>query len=498
MATKSHNYKRPRKTNHASLAAGAGAVAGIALIISLCGSPYALADAADTAVAPSTTARSSGGDLEEITVTATRRVESQSKVPVAVTAFDSASLAARGITTETDLQQSVPGLTVKTTASQNQINYTIRGQTLDAFSGSSPGVLPYFNDVVVSSQTATAFYDLASVQVLKGPQGTLFGRNATGGAVLYTSAEASDTFGGYFTIKNGNYDLREYQGAVNLPIVPGKVDLRLAADFTNETGYVTNLTNGSTLGDVSAKSGRATLKITPTDKLTITTVIQYGWYGGTELTGGLYSYYPVGSTNNGHVLADTAALLYTPGGPFWSPALAALVPGGIAQELAQQQAEGPYKTSLPYTPLHRSEDGYAENTTTYDLDSDLTIKNIASVQHHGTRSDGALSGARLGVLDLAAYPTTVGVQYDIDQWSEEFQLQGHALKESLKYIVGLYAAAEVDVTDIPTVVGISLPQPLQYFHHNWTDRDHTQAVYAQGTYDLSWITSGLSFTLGAR
>ena len=96
-------------------------------------------------------------------------------------------------------------------------------------------MLPYFNDVVVSSQTATAFYDLANVQVLKGPQGTLFGRNATGGAVLYTSAEASDTFGGYFTIKNGNYDLREYQGAINLPIVPGKVDLRLAADFTNET-----------------------------------------------------------------------------------------------------------------------------------------------------------------------------------------------------------------------------------------------------------------------
>jgi iron complex outermembrane recepter protein len=496
MATRSQNYTRPRETDYAFPAAGAGA--GIALIVSLFVSPFALADAADTTVAPSTAARSSSGDLEEITVTATRRAESQSKVPVAVTAFDSESLAVRGITTETDLQQSVPGLTVKTTASQNQINYTIRGQTLDAFSGSSPGVLPYFNDVVVSSQTATAFYDLASVQVLKGPQGTLFGRNATGGAVLYTSAEASDKFGGYFTIKNGNYDLREYQGAVNLPIVPGKVDLRLAADFTNEAGYVTNLTDGSTLGDTAAKSGRATLKITLTDKLTTTTVIQYGWYGGTELPGGLYSYYPVGSTNNGHVLADTAALLYTPGGPFWSPALAALVPGGIAQELAQQQAEGPYKTSLPYTPLHRSEDSYAENTTTYDVDSDLTIKNIASVQHHGTRSDGALSGARLGVLDLAAYPTTVGVRYDIDQWSEELQLQGHALQESLKYIVGLYAAAEVDVTDIPTVVGISLPQPLQYFHHNWTDRDHTQAVYAQGTYDLSWITSGLSFTLGAR
>jgi iron complex outermembrane recepter protein len=456
------------------------------------------AEATDTSASSSSDAARTRNDLEEITVTATRRSEFESKVPVAVKAFDSQSLIERSITTETDLQQSVPGLTVKTTASQNQLNYTIRGQTLDAFSGSSPGVLPYFNEVVVSSQTATAFYDLASVQVLKGPQGTLFGRNATGGAVLYTSADATDTFGGYFTIRNGNYDLREYQGAINIPVIPGKVDLRVAADFTKQTGYVKDITNGTTLGDTDAKSGRVTLKITPNAQLTTTTVFQYGWYGGTELTGGLYSYYPLGATNNGYALATTAAILYTPGGPFWSPALAALVPGGIAQELAQQQADGPYKQSLPYTPLHRSEDSYAENTTTFDVTSDLTIKNIASVQHHGTRSDGALSGARLGVLDLATYPSTVGVTYKINQWSEELQLQGRALQERLKYIVGFYAAAEVDVTDIPTVVGISLPAPLAYFHHNWTSRDHTQAVYAQGTYDLAWITSGLSFTLGGR
>src|ERR1700733_13076571 len=167
MATKAQNHQWPRKTNHAFRAAGAGA--GIALIVSLLAPPVT---PADTAVASSPAARPSSCDLEDIAVTATRRAESQSKVPVAVTAFDSESLAERGITTETDLQHSVPGLAVKTTASQNQINYTIRGQTLDAFSGSSPGVLPYFNDVAVSSQTATTFYDLASVQVLKGPQGT--------------------------------------------------------------------------------------------------------------------------------------------------------------------------------------------------------------------------------------------------------------------------------------------------------------------------------------
>ena len=491
--------KTPNRGNTASSRAVATAAlcasTGFALVGLIAGRD-AHAEAAGDA-APGVSDRSNA-DLEEITVTATRRSESQSKVPLAIKAFDGQALVERGITTETDLQQSVPGLTVKTTASQNQINYTIRGQTLDAFSGSSPGVLPYLNDVAVSSQTATTFYDLASIQVLKGPQGTLFGRNATGGAVLSTTVEPGDKFGGYFTIKNGNYNLREYQGAVDIPVVPGIVDLRIAADFRKETGYVKNIVDHTTLGDTDAKSGRITLKITPNEQLTSTTVFQYGYYGGTELNGGLYSYYPNGATNNGYALNTTAALLYTPGGPFWSPALAALVPGGIAQELADQQASGPYKESLPYTPQHRSEDVYAENTTSYDVLPGLTLKNIASVQHHIVRSDAALSGARLGVLDLANYPSTVGVHYNIDQWSEEFQVQGHVLSDSLKYLVGFYAASEVDEVDIPTVVGYNLPAPLVFFHHNWNSHDHTQAIFAQGTYDLSAFVSGLSVTAGAR
>jgi iron complex outermembrane receptor protein len=491
--------KTPIRGNTASSRAVATAAfcasTGIALAGLMAGRDAHAEAAAD---APPGVSDRSSADLEEITVTATRRSESQSKVPLSIKAFDGQALVERGITTETDLQQSVPGLTVKTTASQNQINFTIRGQTLDAFSGSSPGVLPYLNDVAISSQTATTFYDLASIQVLKGPQGTLFGRNATGGAVLSTTVEPQDKFGGYFTIKNGNYDLREYQGAVDIPVVPGIVDLRIAADFKKETGYVKNIVDHTTLGDTDAKSGRITLKITPNEQLTSTTVFQYGYYGGTELNGGLYSYYPNGATNNGYALNTTAALLYTPGGPFWSPALAALVPGGIAQELAEQQASGPYKESLPYTPQHRSEDVYAENTTSYDVLPSLTLKNIASVQHHVVRSDSALSGARLGVLDLANYPSTVGVHYNIDQWSEEFQVQGHVLNDTLKYLVGFYAASEVDDVDIPTVVGYNLPTPLNFFHHNWNSHDHTQAIFAQGTYDLSAFVSGLSVTAGAR
>ena len=101
--------------------------------------------------------------------------------PVAISAVSADSLARQAIVTESDLQNSVPGLSVKASQGSNQLNYSLRGQTVDAFTSSRPSVLPYVNEVQVGGSGSTAFYDLQSVQVLKGPQGTLFGRNSTGG-----------------------------------------------------------------------------------------------------------------------------------------------------------------------------------------------------------------------------------------------------------------------------------------------------------------------------
>ena len=323
--------------------------------------------------------------------------------------------------------------------------------------------------------------------MLKGPQGTLFGRNATGGAVLYNTQQPGDTYSGYLTARVGNYGLNEYQGAVDVPILPGKIDLRVAGDIAEGNGYVKNLTSGGTLGDTDSKSGRVTLKLHPTEKFTSTTVLQYGSYGGTELIGELYSYNKVGATNGGYVLNDTAASLYP--GPF-----------GIARELAQQKAQGPYNEALQYEPTHYSRNLYLANTSTYEVTPDITLKNIVSYSNSTTRTDQPLSGAPLGVLDLLDYPfSTDGIHYQIDQWSEEFQLQGKAFNEQLNYILGVYAASDTDHSDIPTVVGIGLPGgPLEYFHHDSTDVDRTQAIYAQGTYNLAQLLPGLSFTAGGR
>ena len=201
--------------------------------------------------------------LEEITVTAQRREEASSKVPLSVTAFGTEQLAERSITTERDLQSSVPGLVVRTNSSESQLTYSIRGQSVDPFSGVSPAVLVYTNDVEANTGAPGSFYDLSSVQVLKGPQGTLFGRNTTGGAILYTTTMPGKTLGGYFTQRVGNLGMLESLGAIDLPFSDA-VRLRLAGDYYSRDGYQKNIYTGQELGGSKRRSVRATLVIGPT------------------------------------------------------------------------------------------------------------------------------------------------------------------------------------------------------------------------------------------
>jgi len=142
-------------------------------VLMLATMPVAAAEPADAQAEPEA--------LSEVTVTAQRREEKLSKVPVSVVAFAAETVVSRNIVSEQDVGTLVPGLQVKNGQNSNQLSFSMRGQTLDPFSGTSPAVLTYLNEAPYNpGNTATAFFDLGSIQVLKGPQGTLFGRNATG------------------------------------------------------------------------------------------------------------------------------------------------------------------------------------------------------------------------------------------------------------------------------------------------------------------------------
>src|ERR1700733_12641477 len=203
------------------------------------------ADAAGDASGASTNANAEaesatgGGVLEEVVVTARRVTENIEKVPVAVEAISSQVLAEQNITTEQDLEAAVPGLTVRTATSPSQKNFAIRGQAVDAFSYTSPTVLAYLDEFQVGGTVADTFYDLQSVQVLKGPQGTLFGRNSTGGAVLYPLTTPGNVLEGYINGTVGNYDEKKAEAAITLPLADW-ASFRLAGEIENRDGYEQN------------------------------------------------------------------------------------------------------------------------------------------------------------------------------------------------------------------------------------------------------------------
>lgn len=131
-----------------------------------------------------------------------------------MSAFNAETLEIRVVTSEQDLAALVPGLIVKSGQNTNQISFTLRGQTLNPFSGSSPANLTYINEAqFTAGNSATAFFDFSSLQVLKGPQGTLFGRNATGGAVLYETTKPGNDFGGFVTVRCGSRKLFQVRSA---------------------------------------------------------------------------------------------------------------------------------------------------------------------------------------------------------------------------------------------------------------------------------------------
>ncbi|MGE4430374.1 MAG: TonB-dependent receptor [Sphingobium sp.] len=452
-------------------------------------------------------------DMADIVVTAQRREEALSKVPLSVAALSADTLQTRVVTKEQDLASLVPGLIVKSGQNQNQISFTMRGQTLDPFSGASPAVLTYLNEVpFTGGSSASAFFDFSSVQVLKGPQGTLFGRNATGGAVLYASTKPGEDFGGYATIRAGERDLIQLQGAIDIPVVPDKILVRIAGDYQEQDGYVRNRLTGNTLGDVDTKSGRITLVVRPTDTIENTTVFQYSKFGGTEGNGQIYSYYPVGSTSTSsqtgitYDLTSTLDALYGqgffPGVGDGAPGPGTF-PGAVAGYLAWQK-DHPYETYLSYDLPHKAHSYFMSNTTTLELNDNLSLKNIFGFQKTFARTSGILSGSPFASLDL--YNTTGafagppgGQVFRNKSISEEIQLQGTSADGKLEFIVGGFYNYATKEEGIPVIVGAELATPAGQVLYHTRGTSRSRAVYAQASYDLSEaIADGLKFTAGAR
>lgn len=202
----------------------------------------ALASVSTTALAQDQDTASSDDNV--IIVTAQKKSQNIQNVPIAISAFDSGTLESKVVDDVVDLSFSVPNLTV------DIFGASLRGVGDLAISATSESGLGYHvNGVYLgSAATEAEYYDLERIEVLRGPQGTLYGRNTTAGVLNVITQKATDEFEGYVTAGYGNFNSVKLRGAINLPITDG-LSTRVAGFFLDRDGYATNIFTGNDVDD---------------------------------------------------------------------------------------------------------------------------------------------------------------------------------------------------------------------------------------------------------
>lgn len=207
-------------------------------------------------------------ELEEIIVTAQKREQNLQDVGISVTAFSGEMIRELGFTNTTDIVSMTPGLTYTIpNAESSQINFFLRGVGLNDFADANENpVAVYLDDVYRPAMGGLSFqlYDMERVEVLRGPQGSLFGRNTTGGLVHYITRRPTDEFDGYFSVTGASNSQFKFEGAVGGPLGES-VSGRLSVATNIHDGYTQNRGTGPDYNETDAQAARGQLLFTPND-----------------------------------------------------------------------------------------------------------------------------------------------------------------------------------------------------------------------------------------
>ena len=425
--------------------------------------------------------------LEEITVTARRSAEKIQSTPVSITAFTAKTLRQKGIRRTADLMFSTPGVYLSGSGGRENSVFQIRGQSKALSGTNSPAVASYFADVpqpVFGS--GIDIYDMANVQVLKGPQGTLFGRNTTGGAVLFYPTLPTYKPNGYLQIGYGNYNERTAEGALTLPIVPDRVALRVSGQYEQHDGYTKNVGLGGNLDDLDVKAFRASLLLDPTPWLkNVTTLDVYtNYYNG-----------------DGVQLLDLDS----------NPSLIDLfgVRTSLEQYLTLQNQRGPFVTDSDVLPAHDATRRIGvTNRTDVQLPYGMSLTNIFGYRRtylaYNINTDGTpapfstLFGAPISLLNAGAIN-------HVEQFTDEVQLRGKALNDRLDWLAGIFYLSSDPYGVTGTGLGLGQvqldtshpPSPIAAFSYN-NNYETSRAAFFNLNYDLGNVLDGLRFDFGGR
>lgn len=386
--------------------------------------------------------------LEEVTVTARRRAESLQSVPVAVTAFTSESLSKLGATDLTFLAESTPNTTLKVSRGTNStITAFIRGVgQQDPVAGFEAGVGIYLDDVYLNRPQGAVLeiYDVERIEVLRGPQGTLYGRNTVGGAVKYVTRRLGDEPEFRVRASGGTYGQADILASASVPVTEGFVLGGSVAYFSRD-GFGKNLNNGKEHYNKDIFAGRLTAEFTPSDNLFIRITGDYSKDTSNEKSGYRLT---VSSPANGSApildnVFDTRAGIKGP------------------QEVIQKGVSA---------------------TVEWNVNEAVTLKSITAYREDMTESP----------IDFDSLPNNsfdVPVVYRNDQTSQEFQVLYDG--EALHGILGFYYMDANAFDEFDVVLG-----NLGVTSYTFGDvNTKTWSLFGEVNYDM---TETVTLTVGGR
>jgi iron complex outermembrane receptor protein len=399
--------------------------------------------------------------LEEVIVTATRRETSLQETAVAVAAYNTEMLEQRNTDDLQDVARFTPGLTILGQSGRGGGaggSVAIRGMGTDG-QESQPSTGIYIDEVYYPSGygNVLGLLDAGSVEVLRGPQGTLFGRNTIAGAIQYRSAAPTDDFSGFVTATAGNFDRTGLEGAVNIP-VSDSFKMRLSGMHNEIEGYVDNLTDGDTEGDSETTALRIRADWDINERLSLKLKgesVEYEQEGRNNIIGAInpFSQFPFLAAFPQCLVAPQVC----PPGQLPGPApaeVAGIVPPAVDTTSFNQDLVLPFNSPDDYAIVGINDPDtfdfefkIAQATLEFDLTDDISLKSISAYLEAETEYLQDFDQTLLPILETQTFG-------DLYAFSQELQISGTALDGAISFVGGLYYYDAKDEGNASQLVGI--------------------------------------------
>ena len=427
--------------------------------------------------------------IKDIVVTAQRRNESVQDVPIAISAFSSDQLEAQGVTNTFQLGQYIPNLFALNNTGLGSANgYYLRGLgNTESIATFDPPVGTYVDDIYLSRQNANnlSLLDVERVEVLRGPQGTLFGRNTTGGAISVIMREPGKEVGGYAEAGYGRYNRLLLRGSIDLPLSSG-FGVKVSAFRQTDDGYVKNVTTGETINDDNSWGVRLGVKGEITDSIS--------WKGS-------YSHLENDAENTLNFLCNPAAPTQC-NGRFATTGLREATTSGVSPflPLVITGRKGFYGNG------NRTQNDLLTSNLEFRFGANTTLNLITGFVNLGQQyaldfADGrglpSLANPNPAVEGQARGGFAIINDGRHKQFTQEVKLGGSLANGLIDYVGGFFYIKETNTTDFADVFRLSPTFPFLLADRTLRNTAEAWAGYVQADFNVTEqvkLTAGIRYT----